>query len=115
MCRKLVVIAGPERSGKMPLARSLLAADPTLMLVHRDHLRASFEINQPDEWEITMLMGDLARGLLQLSMSPLVVAWNLEQADRDLWTGIATAAMVELRWLDVRRPEVAAMIPPEIP
>lgn len=108
---ELVVIAGPANSGKMPLARRLLGENPLLVLVHRDHLRASFEINTPDEWEITLLMGSLAGGLLTLSMSPLVVAWNLEQSDRDLWTTISKDHMVPLRWLDVRRPEVAAMIP----
>lgn len=109
---KLVVIAGPANSGKMPLGRRLLAEDCDLWLVHRDHLRDSLEINHPDEWHITTLMGDLARGILRLGKSPLIVAWNLEPIDRALWIGIASEFDVECRWLDVREPEVAAMIPP---
>jgi hypothetical protein len=40
---KLVVIAGPECSGKMPLARKLMAENADLVLVHRDFVRASLE------------------------------------------------------------------------
>lgn len=109
---RLVVISGPERSGKMPLARVLLQGDPELILVHRDHLRASFEVNSVDEWHITLLMSDLARGILRLEFSPIVVAWNLEPADRELWQTVAADAGVRLEWLDVRDPEVARLIPP---
>lgn len=108
---RLVVIAGPEKSGKMPLARKLMKTDPDLVLVHRDHLRASFEA-AVDEALITLLMGDLTRGLLRADRSPIVVAWNLEAFDRELWLGIATEHVVPLCWLDVRQPKVAAMIPP---
>lgn len=109
--RQMVVIAGPEKSGKMPLARALMAQDPDLVLVHRDYLRTSFEA-AVDEGHITLLMGDLARGILNIGRSPIVVAWNLEAMDRDLWLSIAAEAAVPLRWLDVRQPVVAAMIPP---
>jgi hypothetical protein len=107
----VVVIAGPEKSGKMPLARKLMSEDPDLVLVHRDFLRTSFEARL-DEGHITMLMGDLACGILRIGRSPIVVAWNLEEFDRRLWSGIADLHGVDLRWLDVREPEVAAMIPP---
>lgn len=109
--KKLVVIAGPERSGKMPLARSIMQNDPDLVLVHRDFLRTSFE-SKVDEWHITLLMADLVRGILRIDRSPIVVAWNLERADRDLWVTIAVEFQVNLEWLDVRNPEVAARIPP---
>lgn len=111
---QLVVIAGPANSGKMPLARKLMATEP-LYLVHRDHLRASFEANRPDEWEITLLMGELVRGLLRLERSPLAVAWNLEPADQELWCDISDEFRVPLRWLDVRERDVAAMIPAQTP
>jgi ribose 1,5-bisphosphokinase PhnN len=107
----LVVVAGPERSGKMPLARKLMSADPDLVLVHRDFLRASFEA-RVDEAHITLLMGDLARGIIRIGRSPIVVAWNLESSDRELWTGISEEFNVPLSWLDVRDPNVAALIPP---
>lgn len=108
---RLVVISGPERSGKMPLARALMRQDKELVLVHRDFLRTSFECALDEAW-ITLLMGDLARGILRLGRVPLIVAWNLDQFDRDLWLEIAVEFQALLRWLDVRRPAVAAMIPP---
>lgn len=110
--QRLVVISGPANSGKMPLARKLLVEDPDLILVHRDHLRASFEINQPTEGQITFLMGEFVRGILQLQRSTIVVAWNLERSDRELWWSISENHGVPLQWLDVREPQVAAMIPP---
>lgn len=109
--KRLVVIAGLACSGKMPLARSLMQQDADMVLVHRDFLRASFE-SQVDEAYITLLMGDLARGILRLGRSPIVVAWNLEQFDRDLWNQVADEFLVPLIWLDTREPKVAAMIPP---
>jgi hypothetical protein len=109
---RLVVVAGPANSGKMPLGRRLLSEDRGLVLVHRDHLRDAFEINRPDEWEITLLMGQLVRGILELGRSPLVVAWNLDPADRTLWFAIAAEYRVACEWLDVREPEIAALIPP---
>lgn len=108
---RLVVIAGPEKSGKMPLARRLLDGDSNLALVHRDHLRIHL-VATLDEWAITLLMGDLARGLLRLGKSPVICAWNLDPADRALWESIAEEFEVRLEWLDVREPWVASMIPP---
>jgi predicted kinase len=108
---QLVVIAGPERSGKMPLARKLMSSDPSLVLVHRDFLRNSFESKVSEE-HITLLMADLVRGILRIQRSPIIVAWNLEKSDRDLWFGIAAEFQVGLNWLDVSLPSVAAMIPP---
>jgi len=107
---KLIVIAGPDKSGKMPLARELMKRDSDLVLVHRDFLRASFEAHL-DESYITLLMGWLARGILCIERSPIIVAWNLERMDRDLWSSIATQFDVPMEWLDVREPSVAAMIP----
>jgi len=108
---RLVVIAGPANSGKMPLARRLLTEDPDLVLVHRDHLRASFEAKL-DEWDITLLMADLVEGILGLGRSPVVAAWNLDPADKELWEATAKAHLVKLEWMDVREPKVAALIPP---
>ncbi len=96
----------------MPLGRRLLSEDADLVLVHRDHIRASFEINVPDEWHITLLMADLARGILRLDKSPIVVAWNLEDGDRALWGEVAADMAIPLEWFDVREPGVRAMIPP---
>lgn len=84
--------------------------DADLVLVHRDFLRASFEA-RVDEGNITLLMGDIARGVLRIGRSPIIVAWNLDQFDVDLWTSIAAESEVPLEWLDVRQPDVAAMIP----
>lgn len=107
---RIVVVAGPACSGKMPLARVLMRLDSDLVLVHRDFLRASFE-SKIDEGDITVLMGDLARGILRIGRSPIIVAWNLERFDVDLWTSIAVESNVTMEWLDVREPDVAAMIP----
>jgi hypothetical protein len=49
---------------------------------------------------------------LRIQRSPIIVAWNLEKSDRDLWFGIAAEFQVGLSWLDVSLPSVAAMIPP---
>lgn len=108
--RCLVVIAGPEKSGKMPLARQLMKGDPDLVLVHRDFLRTSFE-SKVDEAHITLLMADLVRGILRLNRSPIVVAWNLEQSDRELWTSIAGEEKAWLKWFDTREEDVKKMIP----
>lgn len=107
---RLVVIAGPERSGKMPLARKLMSEDPDLVLVHRDHLRDSFE-SKVNEGHITMLMGDLVCGILRVGRSPIVVAWNLEVTDRRLWTSISDMFDISLQWFDVTEPAVAILIP----
>jgi hypothetical protein len=109
---RLVVIAGPANSGKMPLARRLLQGDDNLVLVHRDHLRDSFENPALHEWQITLLMARLASGILKLCLSPLVCAWNLHPDDRELWQGLAEEHEATLEWLDVREPWVASMIPP---
>lgn len=109
---RLVVVAGPANSGKMPLARELMKADPDLILVHRDFLRTSFE-SQVDEWHITLLMADLARGIIRIERSPIIVAWNLEQSDEMLWHRMAVEFGRRIEWLDTRNPRVAAMIPPK--
>jgi hypothetical protein len=57
-------------------------------------------------------MSDLARGILRLNRSPIIVAWNMEQFDMDLWLSIAREFYVHIDWLDTRMPSVAAMIPP---
>lgn len=108
---RFVVIAGPANTGKMPLARWLMKDDDGLKLVHRDFVRSSFE-SHLDEWHITLVMADMVRRLISLGHSAIVCAWNLDPADRALWTGIATEYSVNLEWLDVREAEVAALIPP---
>ena len=108
---KLVVIAGPANSGKMPLARKLAAENPEYKIVHRDDLRAMF-VNEVSEDQITWNMRGIASDLLSHGHTPLIVAWNLEPSDRRMWEGLAAGRMAELVWLDVREPEVAALIPP---
>jgi hypothetical protein len=107
---RIVVIAGPANSGKMPLARCLMALDTTLGLVHRDFIRTSLE-SPFDEGEITLLMGYMARGILAVGRSPIIVAWNMHQMDFDLWTELSDDFIVPLTWYDTRSPEVQAMIP----
>jgi predicted kinase len=108
---RLVIVAGPANSGKMPLARRLIADDPSLALVHRDDLRSALAAKL-DEWHITLLMASLVRQLLSLGHNVIVCAWNLERADWNLWLGLATEHSAEMEWLDVREPDVAALIPP---
>lgn len=108
---RLVVVAGPERSGKMPLARRLMSEDPSIVMVHRDTIRASL-ITLDDESLITRLMGRIASDLLDAGHSVIVCAWNMEPADADLWNGLADAAGIKAEWCDVRDPAVAALIPP---
>lgn len=107
---RIVVIAGLERSGKMPLAQKLMREDPDLAMVHRDNLRAMFT-NPVDETTITLIMGELADSLLFHGHTPLAVAWNLEPGDRRLWEQVARSHDAELVWLDTREPDVQALIP----
>lgn len=108
---RLVVVAGPANSGKMPLARRLMSEDPSLVMVHRDTIRASL-ITLDDESLITRLMGHIASDLLDAGHSVIVCAWNMEKSDEHLWTNIARNAGVALEWMDVRCPEISALIPP---
>ena len=108
---RLVVVAGPANSGKMPLARRLMSEDASLVMVHRDTIRASL-ITLDDENLITRLMGRLASDLLEAGHSVICCAWNMEPADADLWNGLAESAGIKAEWFDVRRPEIAALIPP---
>lgn len=111
---RLVVIAGPANSGKLPLAKRLMAEDPSLVLVHRDALRDAL-VTRVDEWVITLAMASLADALLANGQSVIVCAWNLEPEDRELWLEVAEKSRVELEWLDVTDPWVAALIPPLVP
>lgn len=108
---RLVIVAGPANSGKMPLARRLMSEDPSLVMVHRDTIRASL-ITLDDESLITRLMGRIASDLLDAGHSVIVCAWNMEPADADLWNGLAKDAGIKAEWFDVRDPDVAALIPP---
>lgn len=108
---RLVIVAGPACSGKYPLARRLMSEDPSLVMVHRDTIRASL-ITLDDESLITRLMGNIASDLLDAGRSVIVCAWNMEPADGDLWNRLADKAGIRAEWLDVRDPAVAALIPP---
>ena len=108
---RLVVIAGPANTGKLPLARKLCADDPGLLLIHRDHIREGLR-NPLDEWEITLLMHAMSKYLLAHGHSICICAWNLELSDNLLWHALAGEAGAEMQWLDVRRPTVREMIPP---
>jgi len=109
--KRLIVISGPANTGKMPLARKLMADSPELALVHRDDIRRDLG-TVLDEGLITHLMGDLARRLLEANHPVVVCAWNLQKMDHDLWFAIARETEAPIVWLDVRAPEAAAMIPP---
>lgn len=109
--KRLVVIAGPACSGKLPLAKTLMEKDPSLVLVHRDALRDAI-VTKVDEWTITEAMGVLAAVLLQAGHAVVACAWNLEPEDKALWQRIAARCRAPLVWLDTRRPEVHALIPP---
>lgn len=113
--QRLVVIAGPANTGKMPLARRLMEDDARLVLVHRDLVRAAMPGVSVSEGHITQVMGAMARTLLWQGYSVVAVAWNLEPEDVFLWTAVAADSRLSPEWLDVRRPEVAAMIPPLVP
>lgn len=111
MTLRFVVVAGPANSGKMPLARRLMAEDPSLALVHRDDLRRDLSAKL-DEWHVTLVMAAVARCLLGLGRNVIVCAWNMDPLDRRVWDGLAAEHSADLEWFDVRQPEVAALIPP---
>jgi predicted kinase len=108
--KRLVIIAGPSGSGKHRLARHLCQRDG-LLLVSRDAVRDAI-FNSIDEWEITLVMEAVARKLLRFGHSVVIAAWNLDAMDHDLWSDLASTTGVDMEWLDVREPEVAALIPP---
>lgn len=89
-----------------------MAEDPDLVLVHRDALRNALE-TLLDEAHLTYVMHAIADELLRLDHSPLIVAWNLEPIDREIWTGCAGRYGAPMVWMDVRDPAVAALIPPQ--
>ncbi|HEV7255739.1 MAG TPA: AAA family ATPase [Mesorhizobium sp.] len=109
--KRLIVISGPANTGKMPLARKLMADAPELALVHRDDIRRDL-CATVDEGVVTHLMGEMARLLLGVGYPVIVCAWNLQKSDHDLWFEIARDTDAPIVWLDVRAREVAAMIPP---
>lgn len=111
MMARLVVVAGPANTGKMPLARRLMSEDPSLALVHRDDLRRDLSAKLY-EWHITLVMAAIVRCLLSLGGNVIVCAWNMEPEDRMVWDGLAAEHSAGLEWFDVRQPEVAALIPP---
>lgn len=88
-----------------------MGEDPELVLVHRDALRSAMETLR-DEADVTLIMAAVARELLCQRRPPIVVAWNLEPSDRELWEDLAGEFGVEMQWLDTREPTVAARIPP---
>lgn len=108
---RLVVICGPANSGKLPLAKRMMADDPRLVLVHRDSLRDAL-VTPVDEWVITLAMRDIARQLMVNGYPVLVCAWNLDPEDKELWAELADIAGLDMEWLDVRDPMIAALIPP---
>lgn len=99
--QRLVVIAGPANSGKYPLAQKLCAADPSLLLVHRDTIRSGL-VNKTNEGQITHLMGVMAEKLLGWGYSVCACAWNLEHSDHIMWDEVAAQSGVKLEWIDVR-------------
>lgn len=113
MTTRLIIISGPANSGKMPLARKLMADDPSLCLVHRDDIRNIIggEVN---EATITLLMVDMAERLISKNHSVVVCAWNLLRSDMEYWMGVCVKFSIPLVWLDVRAPEVKELIPPMV-
>lgn len=104
---KLIAIAGPPNSGKMPLAKVLMKKDPSLILVHRDQVRSLFPI---DENKLTILMGWIARSLLTQEHNVIFVGQNLLKEDR---VRLALIGMdYEFKLMDTRDPEVHKLIPP---
>lgn len=109
--RTLIVVAGLERSGKMPLARLLASQGPDRFIVSRDSLRSAVETPIPEQ-ALTLLARHVAQFFLIYDWIPIVVGWNLERWDRVVFEGLAAEQMADLRWLDTREPSVAAMVPP---
>lgn len=111
MTRRIVVISGTANSGKMPLARRLMEDDPSLCLVHRDHIREMLGA-KVDEAHISYVMNAMTTSLIASGYPVLICAWNLEAMDMDMWTNIAKGFEIPLVWLDTRTPEGQKFIPP---
>lgn len=108
---KLMVIAGPANSGKMPLARKLLELNPAMVMVHRDPLRAMLT-NERDEAFLTLLMVDIVQALLRAGRDVLQVSQNLHPDDYKRWEACAVAYKADFWWLDTTHHAVREMIPP---
>lgn len=111
MIKRLIVISGEANTGKMPLARALAEQEYDLVIVHRDDFRKMF-VNPVDENHITYAMNATTKSLLAHGYSVIVVAWNMEKTDMDMWTTVAKDFQIPLVWLDARTPEVQRLIPP---
>lgn len=107
----LYIICGPEKSGKMPLARALMEKAPGMVLVSRDRVRDAI-VTKIDEWDISLLMADMVVSLLKRRRSVVVCAWNMERCDRNMWDDIAKRFKLNTyRWLDTRDPVIKRVIP----
>jgi predicted kinase len=107
---RLIVISGPEKSGKMPLARAIMDRNHGMVLISRDRLRDAI-VAPLDEFHMTHCMAAFARAVLAAGVDAVVHAWNLEPMDREIWQRIAAEARASLVWLDTREAEVQQMIP----
>jgi predicted kinase len=108
---RLVVIAGPANSGKMPLAQTLVGKDRNLLMVHRDQIRSSLA-NPIHETDLTLALVEMVNALLALGLDVVTVAQNLHPDDQERWRDLADKRGAELQWLDTREPDVYGMIPP---
>lgn len=94
--KELVVVAGPAGCGKTPLAQ-LWAYEKGWMLVHRDQLRTLL-YNPIDERDLTLIQADLAKSLLSLNYSVIVVGQNQASTDKILWERTAKEEGAKLSW-----------------
>lgn len=106
----ITVIAGPAKTGKLPLARAIMERNNSYVLVHRDFIREALVTEIP-EGDLTLLTVAIARSLFQSGHSVLVVGWNMMEADNHRWIELCAEVECKLVWLDTREPDVAAMIP----
>lgn len=107
----ITVIAGPARTGKLPLARAIMERNLSYVLIHRDAIREALVV-EVAERNLSVLTVAMARSLLHSGHSVMVVGWNMDVFDVHLWNGLRAEVGCELTWLDTREPDVAAMIPP---
>lgn len=95
---RLVVIAGPARSGKIARTWEIAAADPNLHVLHRDNVRVLFG-RQIDEPDLTRLLGTMAWSLLSSGYGVVTTGQNLAPSDRAQWERVAAETGATLEWV----------------
>lgn len=103
---RLVVVHGPQNSGKIARVWEVAASDPTMHIVHRDTLRVGFG-RRVHEDTLTALMADVTFRFLVAGHSVVTAMPDMTEKDRIMWSRLASEASASVEWIDTSE-QVAA-------